>query len=262
MRWFFSSDGHCGAAPHAWALAVLVLLCLPVDHAAQAQTDDYDVTIARVQYGGGGDWYTGSQTLSTLLSFVREHTLLDVAPSEDDVELSNRRLYQYPVLYLTGHGNVFFSERDARALRRYLEQGGFLHIDDDYGLDEHIRREMQKVFPDQEFVELPFDHPIYRSHYRFTNGLPKVHEHDGAPPQGFGLFDQEGRLAVFYSYEADLGNGWDPPDVHGNPPDVRRAALQMGTNILIYALTRPAEPNANAEPAQDVTSEPRTATES
>jgi len=257
----FSSDWLPGPMRGVWALVVLALL-LPVTQPTQAQSDNYDVTIARVQYGGGGDWYTGSQTLSTLLSFVREHTLLDVAPSEDNVELSSSRLYQYPVLYLTGHGNVFFSEREARALRRYLEQGGFLHIDDDYGLDEHIRREMQKVFPNQEFVELPFDHPIYRSHYRFPSGLPKVHEHDGAPPQGFGLFDDGGRLAVFYSYEADLGNGWDPPDVHGNPPDVRRAALQMGTNILVYALTRPSEPNANAEPAQEVTSEPRTATES
>ncbi len=243
------------------ALLAALLLLVPAEFEAHAN-DDYDFKIARVQYGGGGDWYTGPQALPTLLSFVRDNTLLDVAPSEDNVELSSNRLFQYPFLYLTGHGNVHFSERDARNLRRYLEQGGFLHIDDDYGLDEYIRREMQKVFPDQEFVELPFDHPIYHSHYSFPNGLPKIHEHDGEAPQGFGLFDEQGRLCVFYTYETDLGNGWDPPEVHPNPPDIRRAAKQMGTNILVYALTRPSEPNANAEPAQEITSEPRTATDS
>lgn len=214
--------------------------------------DDPAVEIARVEYGGGGDWYTGPQAIPTLLDFVRDNTHLDVASDQSVVELTSSSLHSYPLLYLTGHGNVEFTEREAENLRRYLENGGFLHIDDDYGLDEHIRREMEKVFPDQEFVELPFDHPIYHTHYRFPDGLPKVHEHDGEPPQGFGLFDEEGRLCVFYTYETDLGNGWDPPEVHNNPPEVRRAALQMGTNIIMYALMRPDEPNPNAEPSEMV----------
>lgn len=244
----------------SWLVLVVSFLLLipPLGQETHAQSD-YDFAIARVQYGGGGDWYTGPDALPELLSFVRDNTLIDVAPEEDVVELSSSRLHNYPLLYLTGHGNVHFTDQEARALRRYLENGGFLHIDDDYGLDEHIRREMQKVFPDQEFVELPFDHPIYHTHYSFPNGLPKIHEHDGEPPQGFGLFDEQGRLSVFYTYETDLGNGWDPPEVHGNPPDVRRAAKQMGTNILLYALTRPSAPNASAEPAQEIASEPRTA---
>ena len=231
----------------AGLIAVLVAGLAP--DVTQAQ-DDPTVEIARVEYSGGGDWYTGPQALPTLLNFVRDNTHLDVAEDQAVVELTSSNLFAYPLLYLTGHGNVEFSDREAENLRRYLENGGFLHIDDDYGLDEHIRREMDKVFPDQDFVELPFDHPIYHTHYAFPDGLPKVHEHDGEPPQGFGLFDEEGRLCVFYTYETDLGNGWDPPEVHDNPPEVRRAALQMGTNIIMYALTRPDEPNANAEPSE------------
>jgi hypothetical protein len=214
---------------------VMFLLTIFTFSELRAQ-DEYDVRIARVKYDGGGDWYVDERSLPQLLAFVRKHTLVDVAPSEDIVELSGDRLFSYPYLYLTGHGNVKFSNTEARRLRRYLQGGGFLHIDDNYGLDEHIRREMKKVFPEQEFVELPFDHPIYHTHFDFPNGLPKVHEHDGEPPRGFGMLDDNGRLMVFYSYESDLGDGWDPPEVHDNPPEVRRAALQMGTNILTYAM--------------------------
>jgi hypothetical protein len=195
--------------------------------------------IARVKYEGGGDWYSDESSLHHLLLFVREHTLLDVAPDEDVVELSNDKLFSYPYVYLTGHGNVHFSEEDARRLRRYLLGGGFLHIDDNYGLDRHIRREMKKVFPEYDFVELPYSHPIYHTHFEFPAGLPKIHEHDGRPPQGFGIV-HEGRLLVFYSYESDLGDGWEPPSVHDNPPEKRRAALEMGTNILTFAMLRPA----------------------
>lgn len=201
-----------------------------------AAQDDYAARIARVKYGGGGDWYGDEESLTQLLQFVREHTLLDVAPREDVVELTSEKLFTYPYLYLTGHGNVRFTGEEAQRLRRYLDGGGFLHVDDNYGLDEHIRREMKKVYPEQEFVELPFDHPIYHTHYAFERGLPKIHEHDGKPAQGFGLFTPDGRLAVFYSYESDLGDGWDPPEVHNNPPEKRRQALEMGTNILTYAM--------------------------
>ena len=224
--------------PYLMALLVLVLtgsLVLP----ARAQSDEYTFHIARVKYGGGGDWYGDEQSLVELLRYVRAQTLLDVAPKEDVVELTSAKLFTYPYLYLTGHGNVRFTDDEARRLRRYLEGGGFLHIDDNYGLDAHIRREMKKVFPEQTFVELPFSHPIYHAHFDFSNGMPKIHEHDGKPAQGFGLFTREGRLAVFYSYESDLGDGWEPASVHDNPPAKREAALQMGTNILVYAMTAP-----------------------
>lgn len=218
-------------------VAVLLLgAFVPAEAVAQ---DEYTFHIARVKYGGGGDWYSDEQSLTELLMFVRENTLLDVAPKEDVVELASDKIFTYPYLYLTGHGNVHFTEQEAQRLRQYLNGGGFLHIDDNYGLDKHIRREMKKVFPEQEFVALPFSHPIYHTHYDFPQGLPKIHEHDGDPPQGFGLFSEDGRLTVFYSYESDLGDGWEPPSVHNNPPDVRLKALQMGVNILIYAMTLP-----------------------
>lgn len=193
------------------------------------------ITIARIKYGGGGDWYGDEQSLRELLAFTRRETLMDVAPREEVVELSSAKLYGYPYLYLTGHGNVRFSDDEARRLRHYLEGGGFLHIDDNYGLDRHIRREMKKVFPEQEFVEVPFDHPVYHTHFEFPSGLPKIHEHDGKPPQGFGLFSGE-RLVVFYSYESDLGDGWEPKEVHNVPDDKRLAALRMGVNLLSYAM--------------------------
>jgi hypothetical protein len=195
------------------------------------------VRIARVKYDGGGDWYSDERSLIELLSFVRENTLLDLAPEEDVVELTSDRVFTYPYLYLTGHGNVSFSQQEADRLRRYLLGGGFLHIDDNYGLDKHIRRELEKVFPEQSLVELPFSHPIYHTRYDFPDGLPKIHEHDGDPPRGYGLFDENGRLVVFYSVESDLGDGWEPASVHNNPPEKRRAALRMGTNILTYAMT-------------------------
>lgn len=207
----------------------------PLTSEVRAQSE-HTVRIARVQYDGGGDWYADKQSLPELLEFVRENTLIDAAPTEEVVQLDGDRLFSYPYLYLTGHGNVEFSAEEARRLRRYLTGGGFLHIDDNYGLDEHIREEMNEVFPENEFVELPFDHPIYHSHFEFSNGLPAIHEHDPEePPRGFGIV-HEGRLVVFYSYESDLGDGWEPAEVHDNPPEKRQAALRMGTNILAYAM--------------------------
>ena len=203
--------------------------------AATAQAESYAVSIARVKYEGGGDWYADEQSLPQLLAFARRNTLLPLAPREDVVELTSDKLFRYPYLYLTGHGNIRLSGPEAERLRRYLDGGGFLHIDDNYGLDEHIRREMRKVYPDQAFVEIPASHPVYSAHFAFPGGLPKIHEHDGQPAQGFGLF-HDGRLVVFYSYETDLGDGWEPASVHDNPPEKREAALRMGTNLLVYAL--------------------------
>jgi len=195
------------------------------------------IQIARVQYQGGGDWYSDEESLVELLAYARQHTLLDVPPQEDVVELTSDKVFSYPYLYLTGHGNVTFSAAEADRLRRYLLRGGFLHVDDNYGLDEYIREELEKVFPEKQLVELPFDHPIYHTRYDFPDGLPKIHEHDGERPQGYGILDDSGRLMVFYTHETDLGDGWEPASVHNNPPEKRRAALRMGVNILAYAMT-------------------------
>lgn len=215
-------------------LIVCLAMCAPTAAHAQA---DYSFEIARVKYAGGGDWYGDPESLAELLKFVRAETQMDVAPREAVVELTGDKLFAYPYLYLTGHGNVRFSDDEALRLRQYLLGGGFLHIDDNYGLDRHIRRELNKVFPDRELRELPFSHPIFGVHFSFPAGLPKIHEHDGKPPQAFGIFDDSGRLCVLYSYESDLGDGWEPPEVHSDPPEKRTAALRMGTNILTYAMT-------------------------
>lgn len=216
----------------AGVFLLCLCICLGLVPEATAQTQ-----VARVKYGGGGDWYSDEQSLAELLSFVREETGMRMASEEEVVELGSASLFRYPYLYMTGHGNVLFTEREAQRLRQYLLQGGFLHIDDNYGLDEHIRRELRKVFPEQELQELPHAHPIYHSYFDFPRGLPKIHEHEGKPPQGYGLFAPDGRLVVFYTYESDLGDGWEPASVHRNPPEKRRTALRMGTNILVYALT-------------------------
>ena len=216
-------------------LVILSLIFIKAFASVLYAQDVHSVRIAAVKYHGGGDWYQGQTPLPQLIQFVRQHTLIDLAPQADVVELSSDRLFSYPFIFLTGHGNVVFSSQEAQRLRRYLEQGGFLYIDDDYGLDPYIRREMKKVFPEQEFVELPFSHPIYHLHFEFPYGLPKIHEHDGKPPQGFGLF-YKGRLVVFYTYETNVSDGWEAPEVHHDPPEKRLQALRMGTNILVHAL--------------------------
>ena len=222
---------------HRVVACLLALLLVATGPAPLQAQDSASVQIARVKYGGGGDWYSDERSLPELLSFVRSNTLLDVARKEAVVELTSDKVYGYPYLYLTGHGNVRFSPAEAERLRDYLMGGGFMHIDDNYGLDEPIRRELRKVFPERELQEVPFSHPIYSIAYAFPSGLPKIHEHDGKPPRGYGLFDDAGRLMVFYSVESDLGDGWEPASVHDNPPEKRRAALRMGANILTYAMT-------------------------
>lgn len=219
------------------ALIGLVLLAagLSVTTTASQAQDAHAVNVAAVKYSGGGDWYQAQSALPNFLEFVNQNTLVDVAPQPEVVELSSDKLFSFPFLFLSGHGNVVLSEDEVRRLRRYLVNGGFLYVDDDYGIDEYIRREMKKVFPEQDFVELPFDHELYHTHYDFPNGLPKIHEHDGEAPQGFGLF-HEGRLVVYYTYETNISDGWESPEVHQTPADRREAAFRMGTNILTYAL--------------------------
>jgi hypothetical protein len=192
------------------------------------------VKIAKLKYNGGGDWYANKTALPNLIEFCNKNLQMDLVDTEDVVEVGSADIFLYPYVYMTGHGNVVFSDQDAENLRNYLIGGGFLHVDDNYGLDKFIRLEMKKVFPNLDFVELPFDHPIYHQKYQFNEGLPKVHEHDGKRPQGFGII-YEGRLICFYSYECDLGNGWEDQSIYNDPEAIRQEALKAGANILSYA---------------------------
>ncbi|NNG17580.1 MAG: DUF4159 domain-containing protein [Gemmatimonadales bacterium] len=193
------------------------------------------MAIGRLQYPGGGDWYANPSSLPNLIRAIRARTRLRVADRERVVTLEDDDLWNVPYLYMTGHGNVNFTEAQLRTLRRYLEHGGFLHADDNYGMDASIRREFARMYPDRELVEVPLDHPIYNVVYRFPEGIPKVHDHDGKPAQGFGIFI-DGRLAVFYSYQSDLGDGWEDPEVHRDPPETREPAIRMGVNLFAYAV--------------------------
>lgn len=193
------------------------------------------LTIGRLQYGGGGDWYANPSSLPNLLAEIGRRTLLPVAAREQVVTITGPDLWDMPFIYMTGHGNVLFSDDEVLILRRYLENGGFLHADDNYGMDESFRREIARVFPNRPLVEVPLDHPVYSVVYEMPRGIPKIHEHDGEPAQGFGIFVGN-RLAVFYSYQTDLGDGWEDADVHGDPADVRELALKMGVNLYVFAV--------------------------
>ncbi|UCG30945.1 MAG: DUF4159 domain-containing protein [candidate division WOR-3 bacterium] len=196
----------------------------------------HDFTIGRLKYGGGGDWYANPSSLTNLLAAINERTSIRAAPREEVVEITDAKLFEHPYIYMTGHGNVRFTDEEVKILRGYFAAGGFLHADDNYGMDSTFRRQITIIFPDSPLVELPFDHPIYHSLYDFPDGLPKIHEHDGKPAQGFGIF-YENRLVIFYTYECDLGDGWEDPDVHNDPPEKREEALRMGINIVMYSLT-------------------------
>lgn len=193
------------------------------------------MTIGRLHYDGGGDWYANPSSLPNLLSAIKSRTTLRVAMEEKVVTLSDDDLWNVPYLYMTGHGNVHWSDRDLATLRRYLQQGGFLHADDNYGMDASIRRELARLFPDHPLVEVPLGHPVYHLVYDFPKGMPKIHVHDGKPAQGFGIF-LDGRLVVYYSYQSDLGDGWEDPQVHHDTPEKREAALRMGVNLFAYAV--------------------------
>jgi hypothetical protein len=212
----------------------LLLTTLLVFQLASAQQTV--IKIAKLKYGGGGDWYANKTSLPNLIRFCNSNLKMNLAPDEDIVETGSREIFNYPFVHMTGHGNVVFTEAEAQNMRNYLLSGGFLHIDDNYGMDKFIRLELKKVFPEIELVELPFSHPIYHQKFNFPNGLPKVHEHDGKPPKGYGII-YEGRLLVYYTYECDLGNGWEDQIIYNDPEEVRQKALQMGANIISYALT-------------------------
>ena len=215
-----------------WPIMVILTLIMLVNSSFTPPS----FQIALLKYGGGGDWYANPTSLVNLVRFSNQNLGTNISEDIATIEVGSAEIINYPFIHMTGHGNVIFSDQEISNLRIYLMAGGFLHIDDNYGLDKFIRPQMKKVFPELDFVELPFDHPIYHQKFDFSRGLPKTHEHDGKPPQGFGLI-YEGRLICFYTYECDLGDGWEDPEVHHDPESVRQKALQMGANILQYVFT-------------------------
>lgn len=212
------------------------LVLLFVLLAAAPSFSQNSIRIAKLKYNGGGDWYANKTALPNLIRFCNQELNMNLAPEEDIVEVGSSELFLYPYIYMTGHGNVVFSEAEAANLRKYLSAGGFLHVDDNYGLDKFIRIELKKVFPELELVQIPFEHPVFHQKFDFPKGLPKIHEHDGKPAQGLGLIYQ-GRLVVFYSYECDLGNGWEDQRIHNDPEEKRQQALRMGANLISYCFT-------------------------
>lgn len=195
-----------------------------------------EVQIALVKYRGGGDWYANPTSLPNLVKFCNEQLRTSINPDIATVDIGDAQLLNYPFIHLTGHGNIVFDANEIQNLRNYLISGGFLHIDDNYGLDQYVRKEMKKVFPELDFVELPTDHPVYHQKFQFPDGIPKIHEHDNKPAQGFGLI-YNGRLVCFYSYESDLGDGWEDITVHNDSEETRLKALRMGANLIQYAFT-------------------------
>lgn len=209
-------------------LALLTLFMIPVSQAQE---------IAILKYGGGGDWYSNPTALPNLIQFCNQNIATRIAPKPETVETGSEAIFSYPYLHMTGHGNVFFTDDEASNLKTYLIGGGFLHVDDNYGMAPYLRRELKKVFPEKELVELGKDHPVFNQKFNFPNGLPKIHEHDGERPQALGIF-HEGRLLLLFTFESDLGDGWEDATVHNDPEEIRQKALQMGANIIHYAFTQ------------------------
>ena len=210
-----------------------IVLCLVFTVGMASFKTAPSLQLALLKYNGGGDWYSNPSALINLAAFSNKFLNTNFDLEYKTVEVGSLEIYNYPFLHMTGHGNVVFSDQEAENLRNYLISGGFIHIDDNYGMDPFVRPAMKKVFPELEFVELPFDHPIYHQKYDFTNGVPKIHKHDDQPARGYGLI-HEGRLVCFYTYEADLGDGWEDAEVHRDPEAIRIKALRMGANIIQY----------------------------
>lgn len=212
------------------SLLILFIFSMPI------LTFGQKLKLGKLKYGGGGDWYANKTSMPNLIKYCNQTLKTNFDVEEEIVEPGSPEIFSIPFIHMTGHGNVVFTQSEAQNLRKYLISGGFLHIDDNYGLDKFIRPEMKKVFPELSFVEIPFEHPIYHQKFNFDRGLPKVHEHDNKPPKGYGLI-WEGRLICFYSYECDLGNGWEDQSVYNDPEEIRQKAFQMGANLVSYALT-------------------------
>jgi hypothetical protein len=214
-------------------ILILIIFCF---FESYSQTTS-SVKIALLKYRGGGDWYANPTSLPNLIQFCNKQLGTNIYPENDVIDAGSQEIFNYPFIHMTGHGNVIFSEIEILNLRKYLIGGGFLHIDDNYGMDEYIRPQLKKIFPELELIELPFNYPLFHQKYTFKSGLPKIHEHDNKAPQGFGYI-WEGRLVIFYTYEADLGDGWEDSSVHGDSEDTRLKALQMGANIIQYVFNR------------------------
>lgn len=215
----------------------LVIFFIIISNLLIAQNKMYSVKIALLKYSGGGDWYANPTSLPNLAMFCNQTINTNIDPNITEIEPSSHDIFNYPFIHMTGHGNVIFSDLEAANLRKYLESGGFLHIDDNYGMDPFIRPQIKKIFPDLELIELPPSHPIFNQYFNFPKGLPKIHEHDGKAPQAFGII-LNGRLVLLYTYECDLGDGWESEEVHNDPPEFRLKALQMGANIIHYAFNQ------------------------
>ena len=222
--------------PRFYFILSFLLLWLTGNVSGQTPRASSAFKIARVKYAGGGDWYNDPSAEVNLLNFLRQQTGMEVDPRYEFVDLNDEKLFAYPFLFLTGHGNIFFGENEVRRLRTYLENGGFLYADDDFGMDKAFRREMKKVFPGQDLTELPFAYGMYHILFEFPNGPPKTHEHNGKPPQGFGLF-HNGRLVVYYTFESNPSDGWADPDVHKDPEEKRQEALRFGADVVVWAMT-------------------------
>ena len=210
----------------------LLILTVIFSWSSFAQNSSYKIGL--LKYNGGGDWYANPTALSNLILYCNQELGTNIDPVYDEVSVSDQSIYNYPLVHLTGHGNIVLTSQEAKNLRNYLIAGGFLHISDNYGLDPFIRKEIKKVFPEIDFVELPYDHPIYHQKFDFKDGLPKIHQHDEKPPLGLGLIFK-GRLVCFYDYECDLGDGWEDQEVHNDSDEARTKALQMGANIIAYS---------------------------
>ncbi|MBS1764467.1 MAG: DUF4159 domain-containing protein [Bacteroidetes bacterium] len=211
-----------------WAIILLVVVSF--------KPADYTIKLAKLKYSGGGNWYVSPTALRNLAQFCNQNLGTNLNPEEAVVEPGSPEIFNYPFVHMTGNGRFVFSNTEAENLRKYLIGGGFLNINDSYDMDKYVRPEMKKVFPELDFVELPFNHPIFHQKFDFPNGLPKIHEHNGKPPQGFGLI-YNGRLVCFYEYESDIGDGWEDPEVHHDPQESRLKALRMGANILQYVFS-------------------------
>lgn len=217
--------------------SLLFLISFFLFSATICSAQNNELVLARIKYRGGGDWYNDPSALRNLIRYTNQRFPVTIQERYIDVEIGSSNLMKYPFAFLTGHGNVEVNDLEVENLRKYLDQGGFLYVDDDYGLDESIREVLKRVFPSEALIELPLNHPIYKSPYPFPRGVPKVHEHNNKPPQSFGIF-REGRLVVFYTYESNISDGWADPEIHNDPPAIREASLKMGVNLLLFALTQ------------------------
>jgi hypothetical protein len=217
-------------------MAIIISVVFQLNLSPQTTQINSDFKIGRLKYSGGGDWYNDPQEEANLLKFIEQNTLINISPGYEFVSIEDDKFFSYPFIFITGHGNIVFSDNEVRRLRTYLEGGGFIYADDDYGMDKAFRREIKKVFPDKDLIELPFSFGLYHCQYDFPNGPPKVHAHDDKPAQGFGMFHNN-RLVLYYTYESNPSDGWNDPEVHNDTPEKHLESLRFGTNIVVWALT-------------------------